>query len=45
MRPVDTISDMAPARVLGKLGTVTVLMRSVSNGVTAVAAKQADTAL
>ena len=44
-RPVVTISDMAPARVLGKLGTVTVLMRSVSNGVTAVAAKQADTAL
>lgn len=43
--PVDTISDMAPARVLGKLGTVTVLMRRVSNGVTAVAAKQADTAL
>lgn len=44
-RPCDASSENAPARVLGKFGTVTVLMRSVSKGVTAVAAKQADTAL
>lgn len=44
-RPVDTTSENAPTSVLGKLGTVTVLMRSVSNGVTAVAAKNAEIAL
>ena len=38
-------SDKAPNSVLGKLGTVTVLMRSVSNGVTAKEAKHADMAL
>lgn len=45
LRPDVTTSENAPTSVLGKLGTVTVLMRSVSKGVTAVAAKQAEMAL
>lgn len=44
-RPDDTTSENAPTSVLGKSGTVTVLMRIVSNGATTVAANPAEIAL